>query len=29
MRAGDSASARAHMDTMLRILKDEGAAFDR
>jgi ribulose-5-phosphate 4-epimerase/fuculose-1-phosphate aldolase len=29
MRAGDPASARAHMDSMLRILKGEGTPFDR
>ena len=29
MRAGDPASARAHLDSMLRILKDEGSRFDR
>jgi ribulose-5-phosphate 4-epimerase/fuculose-1-phosphate aldolase len=29
MRAGDPASARAHLDSMLRILRAEGVPFDR
>jgi len=29
MRAGDPASARAHMDSMMRILRAEGVPFDR
>jgi len=28
MRAGDPASARAHLDSMMRILRAEGVAFD-